>query len=182
MVFDPLGHKVTVAKTVLHGHIYRRHPELHGKQAIIEKTVADPDFIARSKKDGHSLLYFRRIKGILMLMVEDSAVTWGNFFQNINWNVSAEYLDTSDVLLVNNDTKKVTYILNGEEVSNITNKVIGDKDRLLVSYGSSSKDELSNQFDTVATTAEKYNITKDPASCSGGHSEDSIKDRLKNLF
>jgi hypothetical protein len=76
----------------------------------------------------------------------------------------------------------VTYILNGEEVSNITNKVIGDKDRLLVSYGSSSKDELSNQFDTVATTAEKYNITKDPASCSGGHSEDSIKDRLKNLL
>ena len=114
--------------------------------------------------------------------MEDSAVTWGNFFQNINWNVSDKYLDTSDVLLVNNDTKKVTYILNGEEVSNITNKVIGDKDRLLVSYGSSTKDELSKQFDTVATTAEKYNITKDPASCSGGHSEDSIKDRLKHLF
>ena len=45
-----------------------------------------------------------------------------------------------------------------------------------------TKDELAKQFDTVATTAEKYNITKDPASCSGGHSEDGIKDRLKHLF
>jgi hypothetical protein len=77
---------------------------------------------------------------------------------------------------------KVTYILNGEEVSNITNKVIGDKDRLLVSYGSSTKDEITKQFSTVASSAEKYNVTKDPASCSGGHSEDSIKDRLKHLF
>lgn len=136
--------------------------------------------ISTEEKPGERAHLHENIKDVVH--VEDSAVTWGNFFQNINWNVSDKYLDTSDVLLVNNDTKKVTYILNGEEVSNITNKVIGDKDRLLVSYGSSTKDELSKQFDTVATTAEKYNITKDPASCSGGHSEDSIKDRLKHLF
>ena len=136
--------------------------------------------ISTEKKPGERAHLHENIKDVVH--VEDSAVTWGNFFQNINWNVSDKYLDTSEDLLVNTETKKVTYVLNGEEVSNITNKVIGDKDRLLVSYGSSTKDELSKQFDTVATTAEKYNITKDPASCSGGHSEDGIKDRLKHLF
>jgi hypothetical protein len=136
--------------------------------------------ISTEKKPGERAHLHENIKDVVH--VEDSAVTWGNFFQNINWNVSDKYLDTSDVLLVNTDTKKVTYILNGEEVSNITNKVIGDKDRLLVSYGSSTKDEITKQFSTVASSAEKYNVTKDPASCSGGHSEDSIKDRLKHLF
>lgn len=136
--------------------------------------------ISTDKKPGERAHLHENIKDVVH--VEDSAVTWGNFFQNINWNVSDKYLDTSDVLLVNTDTKKVTYILNGEEVSNITNKVIGDKDRLLVSYGTATKDEINKQFSNVATTAEKYNITKDPASCSGGHSEDSIKDRLNHLF
>ena len=136
--------------------------------------------ISTEEKPGERAHLHENIKDVVH--VEDSAVTWGNFFQNINWNVSDKYLDTSEDLLVNTETKKVTYVLNGEEVSNITNKVIGDKDRLLVSYGTATKDEINKQFSTVASSAEKYNVTKDPASCSGGHSEDSIKDRLKNLF
>ena len=136
--------------------------------------------ISTEKKPGERAHLHENIKDVVH--VEDSAVTWGNLFQNINWNVSTKYLDTSDVLLVNTDTKRVTYILNGDEVSSIANKVIGDKDRLLVSYGTATKDELNKQFDTVATTAEEYNATKDPASCSGGQSEDSISDRLKNVF
>lgn len=136
--------------------------------------------ISTDKKPGERAHLHENIKDVVH--VEDSAVTWGNFFQNINWNVSDKYLDTSEDLLVNTETKKVAYVLNGEEVSNITNKVIGDKDRLLVSYGTATKDEINKQFSTVASSAEKYNVTKDPASCSGGHSEDSIKDRLKHLF
>lgn len=136
--------------------------------------------ISTEKKPGERAHLHENIKDVVH--VEDSAVTWGNFFQNINWDVSDKYLDTSEDLLVNTETKKVTYVLNGEEVSNITNKVIGDKDRLLVSYGTATKDEINKQFSTVATSAEKYNVTKDPASCSGSQSEDSIKDRLKHLF
>lgn len=136
--------------------------------------------ISTEKKPGERAHLHENIKDVVH--VEDSAVTWGNFFQNINWNVSDKYLDTSEDLLVNTETKKVTYVLNGEEISDITNKVIGDKDRLLVSYGTATKDEINKQFSTVASSAEKYNVTKDPASCSGSQSEDSIKDRLKHLF
>lgn len=136
--------------------------------------------ISTDEKPGERAHLHENVKDVVH--VEDDAVTWGNFFQNVNWNISSDYIDNSGLLLVNNETQRVTYILNGEQVSNITNKVIGDKDRLLVSYGSATKDELNKQFETVATTAEKYNVTKDPDTCSGGQSEDSISDRLKNLF
>lgn len=114
--------------------------------------------------------------------VEDEAVTWGNFFQNIGWHANSRYLDTSTKILENNETSKVTFILNGEEVNDPTSRVIESKDRLLVSYGSNSKEELQKQYDTIATTAEKYNTTKDPASCSGGHSDGGFKDRMKHLL
>jgi len=132
------------------------------------------------KKPGERAHLHENIKDLVH--VHDAAVTWGNFFQNINWNIGTKYLDTSEALLINTDDKRVTYLLNGEQASDITNKVIDSKDRLLVSYGSATKEELKKQFDSVATTAEKYNVTKDPKSCSGGHRNDSIKDRLKHLF
>lgn len=114
--------------------------------------------------------------------VEDEAVTWGNFFQIIGWNVGNDYIDTSKDLLVRNDSKRVSYVLNGEVVGDVSNEVIGDKDRLLVSYGDSTKDQLNQQFATVASTAEKYNVAKDPASCSGEHDEGSLRDRMSHLF
>lgn len=114
--------------------------------------------------------------------VEDEAVTWGNFFQNIGWGVGNDYLATSDTMHLDIDAKKVSYILNGESLDNITNKIIGNKDRLLVNYGESTTEQLKQQFDSVPSTAEKYNVEKDPASCGGGHAEDSLKDRMKHLF
>lgn len=114
--------------------------------------------------------------------VEDEAVTWGNFFQNIGWGVSKSYIDNSDTLLINNATKKVSYILNGKTVDDVAKRIIGDKDRLLISYGESTTDQLNQQFATVASSAEKYDTTKDPASCSGGHSENGFKDRMKHLL
>jgi len=136
--------------------------------------------VSTEKKPGERAHLHENIKDLVH--VHDAAVTWGNFFQNINWNIGTKYLDTSEALLINTDDKRVTYLLNGEQVSDITNKVIDSKDRLLVSYGSATKEELKKQFDSVATTAEKYNVTKDPKSCSSGHRNDSIKDRLKHLF
>lgn len=114
--------------------------------------------------------------------VEDEAVTWGNFFQNIGWNVNSRYVDNSSKVLVSDDTKKVVFMLNGEEINDPTSRVIDSKDRLLVSYGTSSKEELQKQYESIDTTAEKYNTTKDPASCGAGHSENSFEERLKHMF
>lgn len=68
-ITDPLGNKVILYRDTLYGHIYKRHPELNRKKNDILKTISEPDSIAKSKKDNKSILYFRRINELLILMV-----------------------------------------------------------------------------------------------------------------
>lgn len=116
--------------------------------------------------------------------VHDRAVTWGDFFTNLGWFVGPNYIETLDNLYVNNDTSKLSIILNGQDLTGITgiaNKVIGDRDRLLVSYGSENAAQVQSEFKSVATSAKQEDQSKDPASC-GGQSQPSFKTRFKHLL
>lgn len=116
-----------------------------------------------------------------VIHVHDKRVTYGNFFQNIGWNIGSNYIATIDKLYQNNGKNKVTYILNGERERDITNRIIGNMDRLLVVYGDASDEQLQEWFDGVADTAKEVNSYQDPASCSGlnGAGYDSLGNRLK---
>lgn len=115
-----------------------------------------------------------------VIHVHDQRVTYGNFFQNIGWNVGPDLLASRDNVYQTGGGKQVTFILNGEEVDNIMNRVIGSTDRLLVSYGDTATD-FNAQFNTVASTAAEVNGKQDPASCSGlnGAQHASFGERLK---
>jgi len=116
--------------------------------------------------------------------VHDHAVTWGQFFANLNWSFGAGFIQSRDGVMYKDDgTNKLHLILNGQDYTNIdiSNYVIGDEDRLLISYGSPSKDDLNKQFESVPSTAHKYDISQDPASCSGAENP-SLKDRFKHLL
>lgn len=111
--------------------------------------------------------------------VHHNAVTWGQFFTNLGWVIDAKVIATPDQTLVPRDSSKITFILNDEVTDNISNRVIGDEDKLLVDYGSSS--DLKKEYESVATTAHKYNQSKDPKSC-GSQAAPRFSDRLKHLF
>ncbi|MEO8105613.1 MAG: hypothetical protein ABI602_04750 [Candidatus Saccharibacteria bacterium] len=111
--------------------------------------------------------------------VEDSEVTWGNFFQNIGWDISQNYIKSDTVLYQVDAQSKLTFIVNGEVVTDITNRIIQSEDKLLVSYGVSQ--DTATQFRSVAATAKTYNVQNDPESCSGS-TEPTFKDKLKSLF
>jgi hypothetical protein len=115
-----------------------------------------------------------------VIHVHDKRVTYGNFFQNLGWNVGDEYIASRESMYQTTEDKKVVYILNGEEVESIGNRVIGNLDQLLVAYGSINTD-FDAQFKTVNNTAEEVNKYQDPASCGGlnGAGHDSFKSRLK---
>jgi hypothetical protein len=51
----------------------------------------------------------------------------------------------------------------------LQNTVLKDKDRFLVSFGDESDNILKQQYDAIPSTAQKYDTTKDPTSCSGDH-------------
>jgi hypothetical protein len=118
-----------------------------------------------------------------VIHVHDNAVTWGAFFQNIGWVVDNSLIETpKGKIYLADDKNKVQFELNGKITDNLINKVIEDKDRLLIDFGDTSNEDLQKEFNSVPATAHKYDISKDPASCGGGVRPTTFKDRLNHLF
>ena len=115
--------------------------------------------------------------------IEDEVVTWGQFFQNIGWIVDPKVIRTPDQSFLADSQNKLTFMLNGEQTDKVIRGVIGDKDRLLVDFGSTDLQTLQKEYDSIASTAEKYNGMKDSGSCGGAANEgNSWKDRMRHMF
>lgn len=117
--------------------------------------------------------------------IEDHSVTWGQFFTNIGWTIGpTAIMAPGDTIHAEDDTSKLHLILNGLDYTDfggLQNTVIHDKDKLLVSYGNESDALLKKQFSAIPSTAQKYDMFKDPASC-GSHDNTGVSERLKHLF
>lgn len=117
--------------------------------------------------------------------VHDHVVTWGQFFNNLGLIIGPDFVATDKGTIYRaGGGSKLHVILNGQDYTDLTpltNMVIGDKDKLLVSFGSPSAAQLKQEEKSIPATAAKYDAGKDPASCSSGESI-SWKDRLKHLF
>ena len=110
--------------------------------------------------------------------VHHDAATWGLFFANLSYGVSRESLLTDSGLFVDEqDGKKLTYMLNGQVVTNVAGKVIGSEDVLLVDYGNTSADTLNAEYDQITRDAGDYNRRNDPSACTGSKTE-PFKDRF----
>ncbi|MDB5182689.1 MAG: hypothetical protein JWO47_473 [Candidatus Saccharibacteria bacterium] len=118
-----------------------------------------------------------------VIHVHDKRVTYQDFFENIGWSIGPDYIHTDETMYANTDTSTVKYMLNGETVERVDNKIISDKDRLLISYGPTDED-VSAQFKTVASTAAAVDAKQDPATCGGlnGPGEDSFSVKLKGAI
>lgn len=117
--------------------------------------------------------------------VEDHAVTWGQFFTNLGWTLGPNFIASpTGTIYTNSGETKLHTIINGQDytgINSVQNIVINDLDKLLLSYGKVDAAMLKQQFAKVPSTANKYDVTKDPASCSGNRTT-SIHDRLSHLF
>lgn len=111
--------------------------------------------------------------------VHDSGATWGHLMANIGFAIGDDYLITDQGRYQEDGERTLKFIVNGMPVSSIRNRPVRSEDRLLISYGPRSEDEiLAEQFEQVASSAGEYNTQPDPASCSG-HEEATLGTRLK---
>jgi predicted lactoylglutathione lyase len=120
-----------------------------------------------------------------VIHVHDKATTYGQFFENLGWEIGPDFVETDDgTMYRTNDTAALHIIINGQDytgLGSISNMVIKDKSRLLVSYGALSQATIDQEYKTVPNTAAQQDASTDPASCSGNE-KISWKDRLHHLL
>jgi hypothetical protein len=118
-----------------------------------------------------------------VIHVHDKAVTYADFFNNINWTLGPSFVSTPDALLESNTENSWVYILNGKKMDRVDNLVIGDQDKLLLSYGNTATD-YTGQYNKIQNKAKKVDAEADPATCSGanGPHDHSFSTRLKSAF
>ncbi len=113
--------------------------------------------------------------------VEDENVTWGAFFANLGYGLSDKSVETDSGVFVDGQRgRHLSFVLNGEKVDNVANKVIDNEDVLLVDYGPKNTD-LDFEYNQIGKTAQEYNSRQDPAACSGEELLD-FAGRLKRAF
>ena len=117
--------------------------------------------------------------------VHDHAVTWNQLFNNLGWNIGSDYIITDTGTIYKEDaTNKLNIYINDQDytsLTDLTNTVIKDGDRLLVSFGNTDKATLQNETKSVPDTAAKLDASKDPATCAGNEKV-TLKERFKHLF
>ena len=116
--------------------------------------------------------------------VHHLGATWGHLAGNLGIGLGEGYLILDDsTRIFDGEGRRFTYILNGRALTSAHNQLIASEDRLLISYGSESLDELADRrFDQVATSASEYNTREDPPTCSGSGEPLGVWKRLKLAF
>lgn len=113
--------------------------------------------------------------------VEDTLVTWGNFFTVLGWGTGNNYLATRTTVYQNNATSTVTYILNGKKVDSIANRLIGDQDTLLVNYGNQTAAQIQAEYAAIQNKAAQEDTSTDPIGC-GSNTAVPMSERFMHLF
>lgn len=117
-----------------------------------------------------------------LIHVHAHGVTWGQFFDNLGYTLGDKVMSTDGGVYVNDqDGNHLSFILNGDPVQAVANRVIKSEDRLLINYGKDNDKVLQERYQSVPSDAHQANTQQDPASCSGSHSL-TFSDRLKQAL
>lgn len=138
-------------------------------QACSQDEVNNPRGRAHLHQPNHDVVH-----------IHDEAVTWGNFFENIGWNLGDDFIMTNEQMYLDGTDGELVFMLNGFRDRQIANRLIKSEDRLLVSFAevNDNQDELQNQYNEIPANAGEFNLTYDPANCSGS-ADPSLWQRLK---
>lgn len=115
--------------------------------------------------------------------VHAPGATWGHLLQNLGWGIGANWIYTDDGKLYRDgEGGRLTFVLNGIVVPPAFDRVIQDGDRMLISFGNETPEELLNErFPTVASDAPEFDENYDPAGCRGTPVE-TLGDRVRRAF
>ena len=142
----------------------------------VEIAACEADHEHSAEDDGHLHDHIGDVAHI-----HTKNLTWGQFFQNIRVTFSNQHLQVKKDVYTNERGNEVSFILNGNKVTNPSTTIIESEDRLLINYGDQNDNQLQKLFRQVPKTAHEHNQSADPAAC-GGSEPSSFEKRLRNIF
>ena len=118
--------------------------------------------------------------------VHHKGVTWGHFFTNLRWTLGDDFIFTeSGQRHTNEGERTLKFVIDGTPHQSVRNRVIRSTERLVISYGPESIEEVTQtQLPEVANTAEAFNLSHfDPGGCSGsGPPPPTTWERIRQAF
>lgn len=117
--------------------------------------------------------------------VHHGGATWGHLFTNLGFGLGDRYLilDDGRKLFDGEEGRTIKFFVNGMQVLELANRQIRSEDRVVVSIGAETADEvLATQVPQVASNAGEFNTISDPAGCAGAHRELTFGERLHHAF
>lgn len=117
--------------------------------------------------------------------VHHPGVTWGHFFTNLEFTLGRDFLYTdSGTRYENDESRTLRFFVNGTRIPSAHDRLIESEDKLLITYGTESDDEvLASQFPEVPNTANAFNLSHfDPGGCAGGAPPETTGQRLRRAF
>jgi hypothetical protein len=76
------------------------------------------------------------------------------FFKSINWDISRDCIKLhTDEIYCTNETHTLKFYVNGERIEDISNYAFSDLDKVLISYGDESEEEIEKQMEKISDYA-----------------------------
>lgn len=116
--------------------------------------------------------------------VHHPASTWGQLLANLEMAAGPDYLFTADGErhFAGPDSLMV-FVRNGQRVYDLTNEPVRSEDRVVISFGAESPEEVvEGHFPQVADNAAEHNEKADPGACMGSHESDTFLVKLRRAF
>lgn len=117
--------------------------------------------------------------------VHHGGATWGHLFANLGFGFGDGHLilDDGRRFFDGEEGRTFELVVNGREVLELANRPIRSLDRVLVSIGPETLEEvMAQQFPRVPNDAAHFNEVSDPAGCAGAQAERSLAERLVSAF
>jgi len=122
----------------------------HEHASVLVRIFGDKfDFSATSYQIKSSWIHFESSDGETIHR-HASGVTTGYLFENLGITINADCFIFSDGRqFCTNEDYSLKYYINHQAVSDINNYVLEDQDRILISYGSESQEQIEEQLEEL---------------------------------
>jgi hypothetical protein len=85
-----------------------------------------------------------------LVVIEHPQFTWGEFFMSLPFSLTSQCLTTGlGEIYCDGDGGNLKFFLNGKEDPDMLDKIMKNNDKLLVTFGSLSEQETTNQIQQV---------------------------------